>query len=139
MATSPPPAPRPIHFQRAMVFIDGTNLFHRLASPRLKLREPLSERFWAACGLEGRQLVRAYLYTSPPHLEAAKLVHGESAFDNTRVVLGDAIRTRDGNWKEKGVDALLVADLVYHAAVKNFDYAILVSCDTDFCRALKKS
>jgi uncharacterized LabA/DUF88 family protein len=59
-------------------------------------------------------------------------------FDATRIVLGNAVPTGDGNWKEKGVDALLVADLIYHAAVRNFDYAILVSSDADFAPALKR-
>jgi uncharacterized LabA/DUF88 family protein len=33
---------------------------------------------------------------------------------------------------------MLVADLVYHAAVRNIDYAVLVSADTDFVRAIKR-
>jgi uncharacterized LabA/DUF88 family protein len=45
---------------------------------------------------------------------------------------------KDGNIKEKGVDALLVADLIYHAAQKNIDYAIVVTHDTDFVQPLKR-
>lgn len=33
---------------------------------------------------------------------------------------------------------MLVADLVYHAAVKNYDYALVVSTDTDFVKALHR-
>jgi uncharacterized LabA/DUF88 family protein len=52
--------------------------------------------------------------------------------------LGDSIDIGNGNKREKGVDALLVADLVYHAAMKNFQYAVVISNDTDFVVALKR-
>jgi uncharacterized LabA/DUF88 family protein len=86
----------------------------------------------------GRQVVRTYLYTSAPHLEKAKVRHGPKFATGIRIVLGDAVPTGDGNFREKGVDALLVADLIYHAAAKNLDYAVLVSADNDFARALKR-
>lgn len=129
------PGAQAINFQRAMVFIDGTNLFHRLAAQKLRLKALANLGVHFA---QGRQVVRTYLYSSPPHLEKAKVFHGEAAFAGIRCVLGDAIPTGDGNVKEKGVDALLVADLVYHAAAKNYDYAILVSADGDFARSLKR-
>jgi len=53
-------------------------------------------------------------------------------------VLGHGIPTPDGNIKEKAVDALLVTDLVYHAAARNYDYAVLVSTDTDFVHAIRR-
>lgn len=43
-----------------------------------------------------------------------------------------------GEPKEKGVDALLVADLIYHAAQKNMDYAQLVAIDLDFVFAIRR-
>lgn len=127
--------PRPHNFQRAMVFVDGTNLIYRLAAAKVRLKR-FSELVRDACG--GRQLVRAYLYTSQPHHDRALAVHGPDVFDDLRIVLGDAVPTGDGNFREKGVDALLVADLVYHAAVKNYDYAVVFTADTDFARGLKR-
>jgi len=127
--------PQPINFQKTMVFIDGTNLFYRLEAEKFKLKSLIGIGEYFA---RGRQLIRTYLYTSPPHYEKAKTVHGENVFREVRVVLGDALEKGDGNWKEKGVDALLVADLIYHAAVKNYDYAILISTDADFAKALKR-
>ena len=85
-----------------------------------------------------RQIVRVYLYTSRPHYEKAVALHGDTFVNGVRVVLGDAIPTGGGNFKEKGVDALLVADLVYHAASKNCEYAMVVSADQDFARALQR-
>ena len=125
----------PINFQRAMVFVDGTNLFHRLQAAKLQLVS-----LWDMCRSysQGRQIIRIYLYTTEPHYRRAKEQHGEGIFTNIRVTFGDAVPTGNGNVKEKGVDALLVADLVYHAAMKNIDYAMLVSADTDFAYALKR-
>jgi uncharacterized LabA/DUF88 family protein len=73
------------------------------------------------------------------HLEKAKAFHGEGFLDGIRVVLGEGVATSDGNVKEKGVDALLVADLIYHAASRNFEYALVVTVDTDFVYALRRA
>ena len=127
---------RPIQFQRAMVFIDGTNLFHRLEASKLDLTRDLSQILTAF--LDRRQIVRIYLYTIAEHMDKAKGFHGDHVSNGIRVVYGDGIPLKDGNIKEKGVDALLVADLVYHAAVKNYDYALVVSTDTDFVKALRR-
>lgn len=126
----------PVQFQRAMVFIDGTNLFYRLGGAKLQLKAKLSDI--AKSFVEGRQVVRVYLYTSEPHFATAQKKHGNFIDDDLRVVLGDAIPTGDGNYKEKGVDVLLVTDMVYHAAVKNYDYALLLSTDTDFVQAARR-
>lgn len=128
------PGAQPIRFQRAMVFVDGTNLFHRLEAARLHLRRDLSDIL--ASFLRGRQVVRTYMYTVREHLERARTTHGALLTNNIRLVFGEGVPTGDGNFREKGVDALLVADLVYHAAVRNFDYALVVSTDTDFVQAL---
>jgi uncharacterized LabA/DUF88 family protein len=128
---------RAIEFQKAMVFVDGTNLFNRLESAKLRLTINLVEL--TKLYLADRQLVRTYLYTVDQNLNKAKSVHGELVTKGVRVVLGDGIPTSDGNIKEKGVDALLVADLVYHAAVKNFDFALVVTLDTDFVHAIKRA
>jgi len=127
---------QPVQFQKAMVFIDGTNLFHRLQGAKLRLNRPLPEIVRGYLG--GRQIVRIYLYTIQEHLERATAIHGPLLTNGVRVVLGEGVPTGDGNTKEKGVDALLVADLIYHAAVKNYDYALLVSTDTDFVPALHR-
>jgi len=121
--------------QRAMVFVDGTNLFHRLDAAKLQLVS--LSRLTRACDPH-REIVRVYLYTTQPHYERALKSHGEALTSDVRVVLGEAIPTGDGNFREKGVDALLVADLIYHAAVRNYQQAILFSADQDFARALKR-
>lgn len=125
----------PMAFQKAMVFVDGTNLFYRLKSEKLKVEQlrPLLEDY-----VSPRQLARAYLYTVQQHRDEAKQRHGDAFFNGIRVVLGDGIPLENGNIKEKGVDALLVADMVYHAASRNCEYAVVVTTDTDFVHVLKR-
>ncbi len=121
--------------QRAMVFIDGTNLFHRLEGARLRLCSlPSIIRYCEPY----REIVRVYLYTTRPPYEKALGIHGAAISDGIRAVFGEAIPTGDGNFREKGVDALLVADLVYHAAARNYEQAILISSDQDFAHALRR-
>lgn len=124
--------------QRSMIFIDGTNLFYRLTGAKLVVPSirNLFQKF--SFITDGCEIVRIYLYSIQQHVEAALQRHGAQSLDGIRVVFGDAIPTSGGNLKEKGVDALLVADLVYHAASRNCDYAVLVSSDTDFARAIKR-
>ena len=119
-----------------MAFVDGTNLFYRLDAVKLNLNISL----WSILNhyLAGRQIVRIYLYTIEEHRKRAEGFHKTFITDNIRMVYGEGIPLKDGNVREKGVDALLVADLVYHAAVKNFDYALVVSTDTDFVRAVRR-
>jgi len=127
-----------MQLQSAMIFIDGTNLFYRLQAAQLVVPQfsGLFNTFSFVTG--GRNLKRIYLYSTQPHVDAAKLRHGEKFLEGIRLVLGDSVPTSGPTPKEKGVDALLVADLVYHAASRNCDYAVLVSADTDFAHAVKR-
>jgi Uncharacterized conserved protein len=128
----------PMQFQRTMIFVDGTNLFYRLEADNL-LIEHLAAIFHSFAFVSGgRQIIRIYLYTIQEQLDRAMKRHGPKFTDNIRIVLGHGIPTKNGNIKEKGVDALLVADLIYHAASRNYDYAVLVSVDTDFVHAIRR-
>jgi len=124
------PSYSPQQFQNAMIFIDGTNLFYRLKTAKLKVPS-LQKIFNPDVVVERRQIKRICLYTIEQHFIKAKAVHGESFCDGIKVIYGDGIPIKDGNVKEKVVDALLAADLVFHAAMKNCDYVLLVSSDTD--------
>jgi uncharacterized LabA/DUF88 family protein len=127
-----------MQMQRSMIFIDGTNLFYRLEGARLVV-EQLSRVFNSFNNITGyRQVSRIYVYTIQEHLDRATKRHGPQFLEGIRVVLGHGIPTGDGNIKEKAVDALLVADLIYHAASRNYDHAVLVSADTDFVHAIRR-
>jgi len=118
-----------------MVFIDGSNLFPNLLEAKLMVPSffQLGKRV-----IGSRQLTRVYLYTCAEKLDSAKSVHGNDCFSGCRVVLGDSVPLPNGGHREKGVDALLVADLVYHAAMKNYQYATVISNDSDFAVALRR-
>ena len=125
----------PVAHDKAMVFIDGTNVLltardHNLLIPNFYA---LGQRAVAP-----RQLIRVYVYSIEEQINTAKALHGSACFEKCRVVLGDSIQTPKGGVREKGVDALLVADLVFHAAMKNFDYGVVISKDSDFAVALKR-
>jgi len=132
MFSSPLP---PAAFDKTMVFIDGSNLFIRLRDAKLKVNS-FSNISRFAC--RERQLHRTYLYTCQEKLDDAFAVHGEKAFEGCRIILGESIKLPNGRHREKGVDALLVADLVYHAASRNCQFAIVLSNDQDFSVALKR-
>lgn len=123
--------------QRAMFFVDGTNLLYRLKASRI-IVPSLEKLLMYSPILKGREPVRFYFYSIEKHISEAKLTHGPKFFDGIRTVEGDGILKKGGEIKEKGVDALLVADLIYHAALRNCDAAILVSNDTDFRYAIKR-
>ena len=131
------PSPHPKAFQKAMVFIDGTNLFYRLRSAKLTVSS-FKRLFHPSILVAGRQITRLYLYTIEDHFENAKKIHGDNFCDGIRVVYGIGVPTGDGNVREKCVDALLVADLIYHAASRNCEYAVVVTCDNDFAYALRR-
>jgi uncharacterized LabA/DUF88 family protein len=131
---SSPPIP-PVSFEKAMVFIDGSNVFPNFREADIKI--PSFYKL-GAMSIGSRQLTRIYVYTTQEKLDAAKLKHGQECFSGCRVVLGDSVALDNGTYREKGVDALLVADLVYHAAMKNFQYAVVISNDSDFAVALKR-
>ena len=131
---SSPPIP-PVSFERAMVFVDGSNVLINIRESGLKIPSFYN---LGALTVGSRQLTRVYVYTSQEKLDAAKQFHGQDCFSGCRVVLGDSVPLENGGHREKGVDALLVADLVYHAAMKNFQYAVVISNDSDFAVALKR-
>ena len=130
----PQPYP-PRAFEKAMVFVDGTNFLNRFREGNLRCP---SLRKLAEAATIGRQLARTYFYTTSEKLAKANETHGAAFLDGCRAVLGDSVPTGDGKIREKGVDALLVADLVYHAAQKNCSYAVVISNDSDFAHALER-
>ena len=129
-ASFPPEA-----FEKAIVLIDGTNLFYRARHSRLRL---LSVEALGRAFVRRRRIFKTYLYTIDHHLKIAKEAHGTDFLKGIKVIRGEGVARQDGNVKEKGVDALLVADLIYHAARGNCQYALIVSVDTDFQRALER-
>ncbi len=118
-----------------MVFMDGSNIFPDVADKELVV--PSFHKIAAAI-IHPRMLTRAYIYTTERKADDARKVHGASCFDGCRLVYGHVSTRANGSETEKGVDTLLASDLIYHAAMKNIKYAVVVSNDTDFVWPLKR-
>ena len=128
----------PAAFQRSMVFVDGTNLYYRLEEMKLVVTS-FFQLFEHLVGGRWRpEIKRIYWYTIEEKYQRVLKVHGARSLDKLRVVKGTGVIDRGTDPKEKGVDALLVADLIYHAAMKNTEYAHLVSIDLDFEYAIRR-
>ncbi len=139
---------------RVAVFIDGSNLFHRLKAPELGLPN-LS--FYDYAGLcthiaDVRQIVfRAYYVgvikvdpVSPDRAKAERMRrqqnllfgHLQSKNQQFEVKKGYLMKS-DGSYHEKGVDVEIAVDLVTGAYEDLYDTAILISSDTDLLPAIK--
>ena len=88
--------------------------------------------------LEGRQLVRTFFYTCEPHLASIENEHAPDILTTSKVVLDYAIPMGNGNYSAKGVDIHLVADMVYHAAMKSYDYGLIVTTDPEFIPVIER-
>lgn len=134
--TSSPSFP-PEAFQRSIMFVDGTSLFYRFEEMKLCVGSFAQMFRLLVGGRHNPRLGRIYWYTIEEKYKRLLKIHGENSLDGVRVVFGTGVPT-SGEPKEKGVDSLLVADLIYHAAAKNMDYAQLVAIDLDFVYAIRR-
>lgn len=127
----------PQSFERSIIFVDGTNLFYRFEEMKL-LVGSFYDLLQHLVGGRGRPTIRRICwYTIEEKYQRTLKIHGASCLDRIRVIRGTGVPT-SGEPKEKGVDSLLVADLIYHAAQKNMDYAQLVTIDLDFVYAIRR-
>lgn len=125
---------------RAMLFIDGGNLYHSLRTHCSRIDLDYGKFVGKLVG--ERRLVRAYYYGA--RVDQSKQQQAFQAQQQFLDYLGRVPRleTRMGrlvyrNWPgaapaEKGVDIKIATDMLLHAARNTYDVAILVSGDTDF-------
>ena len=127
---------------RVAVFIDGSNLYHGLRSSFNRYDLNFEEFVNKLCG--DRQLYRAYYYNvlQDPN-QRADAYREQQDFLNTlrdtpylEVRLGGT-KLAQGVPVEKGIDVMLVTDLLNFAWEDLFDVAILVSGDSDFAYAVQ--
>lgn len=118
--------------ERICIFVDGGNLFHssRELGVRIdfsKLKELLAE---------GRKLLRPYYYGASAGTDKQ---HG--FFDALRYIGWEVktlpLRQYEGIPFEKGVDVMLVTDMLVGAQRNIYDTAILVSGDKDYVYTVK--
>jgi uncharacterized LabA/DUF88 family protein len=132
-------------FERVMIFIDGSNLYHSLKNHFNRTDIDIGKfcRKLAA----RRQLVRIYYYNASvgqkqePELykQQQAFFAGVSAIPYTELRLGRLVYT---NWPsvppyEKGTDVQLATDMLTHAYKNNYDEGILVAGDNDYAGAVQ--
>ncbi len=138
MAKVQPPLPR------AMVFVDGSNFYHRMKD--VFGRADISYRhFMRWLGLSW-EIVQLFYYVGEvagdPQRDRLKM--GQDKFldflQRTPLVtvrLGYIQRCEDG-WEEKGVDTRIASDLVTKAHLNEYDVAILVTADGDLAAQVEE-
>jgi len=94
--------------------------------------------------LRNPRLIRTYYYDGLPDERHAKEFGEQKDFhDNLNRLMGDfQVRTgkmekRDGEWIQKGVDAVLAVDMVEKAFLDQYDVAIIVAGDQDHLPAVE--
>lgn len=131
--------------ERAMIFIDGSNLYHSLKSRLGRTNIDLGRFCEKLCGR--RRLVRIYYYNAlvdshyepERHQDQQRFLRSLESIPYLEVKLGRLVYV---GWPqvppfEKGIDVQLATDMVAHAYRGNYDTAILVASDNDYSGALQ--
>jgi uncharacterized LabA/DUF88 family protein len=112
---------------RLCIFIDAGNVFH--AADSLKIRVDFATLITELTG--DRELVRAYYYGASANTAAQQRFFdklGHLGFE----VKSLPLRQYQGTPFEKGIDVMLVTDMLTLAHNDAYDIALLVSGDKDF-------
>lgn len=141
--------------ERVSIFLDGSNLFHKLRSPELDLPNLLLFNYRGLCDWLARsRRVVSYAYyisvvrATPDDPKGQEMRRGQqrlfahlmSSNQNFVIQRGYLMKGReDGVFHEKGVDVQLAVDLLVGAYENYFDTAVVVSSDTDLIPAIRKA
>jgi len=136
------------HTGRAMVFVDGNNLYHCLKEK--------GWRTWTDIGLlaerlvGNRTLVHIYYYNAPPPSNKPHTEKGNAYLSRVKRTPNLTFRyswlqsTQKADeygvyqsYQEKGCDTAITADVVSLAAKDEYDVAIIVASDGDYAPATK--
>lgn len=129
--------------EKAIVFIDGSNLYHDLLKNFGKAKLDFEKFVQFLAGQH--KLVQVYYYNAPlnqlANLEAyqnqQKFFSALSKIPRFEVKLGRLENRPKGPPVEKGVDVRMAVDIVTHAYSSLYDRGIIVSGDADFVPAIK--
>lgn len=131
--------------ERVTFFIDGTNLYFGLIKDLKRLDLDFQKLVQKL--LNGRTLSRVYYYAVVPSEEQAILITDSASFQRQmkfldalrripyfEVVLGRLV-LHNGTYIEKGVDVAIALDML--DLQSTYETAVLISGDSDFCRAVQ--
>jgi uncharacterized LabA/DUF88 family protein len=131
--------------EKVCVFIDGSNFYFALKRNNRVTRVDYYQLSLALAGPD-RHLIRTYYYNVAydknqfPDKAKTQMSFLDS-LDRTPYLelrLGRLVSTFDGNVQERGMDVLFASDLVYYAARKAFDTAIVVTEDAVYASVLEE-
>lgn len=136
------------HSQRAAVFIDGGNFFHRMGA---KLRcdvnqldyRAFGQKLVAPCRCRGIRYYAGQVANnenSRAAYAAQRRLLARLKLQNVHVRLGRIEKRQYSGetvWQEKGVDMMCGIDMVSMAFADEYDVAYLVSSDGDFAPAIE--
>lgn len=129
--------------ERIIVFLDGSNFYHRLRDPELNFKQLLDFNYkgfseWLA---HGRVIANCIYYVGlvrkeKNNLKSQELVRNQQKlFANLQKqkweIKTGYMMAHDKDYKEKGVDVKLAVDILDMAYQNKYDTAIVVSSDTD--------
>ncbi len=128
---------------RVAIFIDGSNLYHALRANFGRHDLNFTEFTRKLCGQ--RKLFRTYYYNvlqdpaqrAEGHREQQDFLNTLRETPYLEVRLGGTKLAPGGVPVEKGIDVMLVTDLLHFAWNDLYDVAVLVSGDADFAYALQ--
>jgi len=128
---------------RVAIFIDGSNLYHALRANFGRYDINFTEFTRKLCG--SRRLFRTYYYNvlqdptqrAEGHREQQEFLSTLRETPYLEVRLGGTKLAQGGIPVEKGIDVMLVTDLLHFAWNDLYDVAVLVSGDSDFAYALQ--
>ena len=128
---------------RVAIFIDGSNLYHALRANFGRYDINFTEFTRKLCG--SRRLFRTYYYNvlqdptqrAEGHREQQEFLSTLRETPYLEVRLGGTKLAQGGIPVEKGIDVMLVTDLLHFAWNDLYDIAVLVSGDSDFAYALQ--
>ena len=118
--------------ERVCVFIDGQNLYHSqkqegVGIDYLKLKDFLAD---------GRRLVRPYYYSSSINDQKQERFFDMLRTAGYEVKVLPLMQYEDKKF-EKGIDVMLVTDMLVFAHREFYDVAVLVAGDRDYLYAVK--
>jgi uncharacterized LabA/DUF88 family protein len=129
---------------RVMVFIDGSNLYFACRTNQRRCPWDVVTISRDLAGPD-RELIRVYYYNArgrqqedpEKYAREGRFYSYLEKLDYCTVRLG-RVEGRKGNVHQKGVDTLLVQDLLTLAFAQAFDVAVVVSEDGDFASVIEE-
>ncbi|MFA5742833.1 MAG: NYN domain-containing protein [Candidatus Paceibacterota bacterium] len=137
--------------ERVIIFLDGSNFYHRLKDAELNLKQLLGFNYkkfseWLA---HGRNIVKCVYYVGLVRKEkgnpkSEELVKNQQRLFASLKNQGWEVKTgfmmvHGRDYKEKGVDVKLAVDILDMAYQDQYDSAIIVSSDTDLIPGIEKA